>query len=423
MKTTATNRKLRQLLTAIKNGTLVPRPEFQRRLVWANKHKVAFLQTVLEQYPFPEIYLAAGDVNPDTGEGSEMLVDGQQRITTLYQYFTGSAELRLPKDVLAYSERSNEEKLSFLEYEVVVRDLGKMSLTEIKEVFRRINSTNYALNAMEISNARYEGALKAFAEAIAGHSFFDKHNIFSAMELRRMHDLRFVLTVIVSMMSGYFNRDDELEEYLKTYNDEFDESNGLEHRLEAVFNFIDNCDIPKDSRAWKRSDLLTLLVETDRQLHAFKKNLPIPVARHNLMGFYDLVDRINEINEPNPLLAQYYRASLQATNDRLNRIRRGDILRFVLTEKETRDWKAWSKDGSAETVEKMIEWFFKHYKDPADGVPYDSGEGGYQYVLGGPYNARDVLQEEFENVPDLLIEDAIKKINSSGWDWVKIDDY
>src|SRR5437867_2494157 len=127
MKTTATNRKVRVLLTALRDGKLEPRPEFQRRLVWTNKDKCAFLQTVLLGYPFPEIYLAAGDVNLETGEGSEMLVDGQQRITTLYQYFSGSESLRLGKEISAYASLPENEKRDFLEYDVVVRDLGKMS--------------------------------------------------------------------------------------------------------------------------------------------------------------------------------------------------------------------------------------------------------------------------------------------------------
>lgn len=86
MNTSATNRRLRVLLTAISKEILVPQPEFQRRLVWSNKDKVEFVKTVLEGYPFPEIYIAAGNVDPKTGEGCELLVDGQQRITTLYQY-------------------------------------------------------------------------------------------------------------------------------------------------------------------------------------------------------------------------------------------------------------------------------------------------------------------------------------------------
>jgi uncharacterized protein with ParB-like and HNH nuclease domain len=137
MKTSGTNRKLRILLTSIRNGSLIPRPEFQRRLVWSNKHKIEFIRTVLMELPFPEIYIAAGEVDPDSGEGTEMLVDGQQRMTTLYQYFTGSKDLTL-KDIRSYQELSNDEKMNFLEYEVVVRDLGKKSIEEIKEVFTRL---------------------------------------------------------------------------------------------------------------------------------------------------------------------------------------------------------------------------------------------------------------------------------------------
>src|SRR5689334_13799230 len=122
MRTSGTNRKLRVLLTAITNGALIPRPEFQRRLVWTNKDKLAFVQTVLEGYPFPEIYIAAGTVNQETGEGTEMLVDGQQRITTLNQYFRGSPDLRLDSETPPYSELTGDRKISFLEYEVVVRD-------------------------------------------------------------------------------------------------------------------------------------------------------------------------------------------------------------------------------------------------------------------------------------------------------------
>jgi hypothetical protein len=326
MKTTATNRKLRQLLTGIKNGTLLPRPEFQRRLVWANKHKIAFLQTVVEQYPFPEIYLASGDVDPDSGEGVEMLVDGQQRITTLYQYFVGSDQLRLTKDIRPYAGLSNESKLAFLEYEVVVRDLGKISILEIKEIFKRINSTNYALNAMEISNARYEGELKSFAERLAQHPFFEAHSVFSGTELRRMSDLRFALTLVVTVMSAYFNRDDELEEYLKNYNDEFEAAESIEQRLGAIFAFIDRCEFPSKNRVWKKTDLFTLIVELDRILNKHKREIDISTARGNLAGFYDLIDRIDEIENADVLLTQYHRASLQATNDRVSRVRRGEVI-------------------------------------------------------------------------------------------------
>lgn len=89
-----------------------------------------------------------------------MLVDGQQRISTLYQYFTGSTDFRVG-DIPAYSSLQQEAKLAVLEYEVVVRDLGKKTIDEIKEVFTRINSTKYSLNEMKIHNARFDGAFLA----------------------------------------------------------------------------------------------------------------------------------------------------------------------------------------------------------------------------------------------------------------------
>ena len=99
MDTSASNRRLRVLLTGIRTGELIPRPDFQRRLVWTNKDKCLFIQTVLEGLPFPEIYIAAGKVDAKTGEGSEVLVDGQQRITTLHQYFTDSPDLKIPSHI------------------------------------------------------------------------------------------------------------------------------------------------------------------------------------------------------------------------------------------------------------------------------------------------------------------------------------
>ena len=95
MGTAATNRRLRVILTEIRDGKLIPNPAFQRRLVWSTKHKVNFLETVLAGLPFPEVFIAAGDVNQDTGEGQELIVDGQQRLTTLFQYFTGASSLKL----------------------------------------------------------------------------------------------------------------------------------------------------------------------------------------------------------------------------------------------------------------------------------------------------------------------------------------
>jgi len=332
MKTSATNRKVRVLLGAIKNGSLIPKPEFQRRLVWTNKDKRAFLKTVLQGYPFPEVYIAAGKVDLDTGEGSEMLVDGQQRLTTLYQYFTGDKDLILGNELLPYTKLSNDEKNNFLEYEVVIRDLGAMSINEIKEVFQRINSTTYSLNAMEINNARFNGEFKTFADELTQHSFFENKKIFSAAEIRRMLDVQFVLIFIVTIMSNYFNRNDELENYLKNYNDEFDIKEDLKVDIEKVFMFIDGCQFKASSRVWKKADLLTLLVEVYRLLIRDKKGLDSKIISQTLTNFYDQVDAADDTDEESfkEDVLTYKKSVSQATNDRGTRIKRGEIIRKIL---------------------------------------------------------------------------------------------
>ncbi len=60
-------------------------------------------------------------------------------------------------------------------------------------------------------------------------------------------------------------------------------------------------------------------------------------------------------------------------------------------------------------IEAMRSWFFVNYEDPVESCPYDSAEGGYQYIYGGPYDAEEQLQEEFGGLVD---EDTIEELAS-----------
>ena len=330
MKTTATNRRVRELLTSLKQKKLIPDPDFQRRLVWSNKDKSKFIETVLLGYPFPEVYVAAGEVDVETGEGTELLVDGQQRVTTLYQYFHGSTDLILSEGVRPYSELSREQKEAFLQYDVVVRDLGSADIEVIRAIFRRINATRYALNAMEVANARYEGAFKLFAEEFAQRPFFETHRVFSANEIKRMQDTRFVVVIASTILSTYFHRDDEIEEFLSRYNDEFPMQSDLQRDLDSVLEFIDEMQMPSTSRLWKKADLFTIIVELHRAL--FKRQLPLNPGNVSkvLSNFYQEVDSPETRREPESAAARYYSAALAATNDRMSRIRRGEIIADLL---------------------------------------------------------------------------------------------
>lgn len=334
MKTTPTSRKIGDLLTDMREKTLIPNPEFQRRLVWSNKHKNAFIKTVLGGYPFPEIYIAAGKVDLDTGKRTVMLVDGQQRLGTLRQYNEGSEDLVLSKGVSPYNKLTDEQKEAFLDYDVVVRDLGKIGMSEVIKIFEQINSVNYALNAMEHHNARYDGEIKQFAEELARHAFFKNRLVFYINEIRRMGDVRFMLSLIITVMSTYFSQDREHESFLIHYNDEFEDKQRLRTEFDEVFQFISECNLSDDCRAWRKSDLFTLLVEIHRTLFKEENNVkPVEVGKR-LLRFYDLVNKSAKANEgvrtEHGRIQEYHKAALQGTQSRTNRINRGKIIQDVI---------------------------------------------------------------------------------------------
>jgi hypothetical protein len=323
MKTAATNKKVGELKKAVREGTLIPKPEFQRRLVWTNKDKERFLDTVLKGLPFPEIYLAHGDIDLESGEGTQLLVDGLQRVSTLIAYIDGNPELALTS-IPPYSDLSDADKENFLLYDVAVRDLGKVSRDMIVEVFQRINATKYSLNDIEINNAVYCGEMRQFASSVAQHEFFSNHDVFTGQDMRRMGDLRFALAITCTMLCGYFNRDEVFEEILARYNDDFPLSHPIWVRVTRTLEFIDECGFDRHSRVWKKADLLTLIIEVDRQLFQLDTSLQPSDVVEALVPFYHDVDRGSP--DGTDLESVYYKAALQASNDRLNRVRRGTIV-------------------------------------------------------------------------------------------------
>jgi hypothetical protein len=333
IQTSATNRRIREIISAVNSGTLVPRPDFQRKLVWTNRDRLRFLDTVLRHLPFPEIYVCAGEVNIKTAHGTEWLVDGQQRVSTLVSYFNGDPSLRMSDEIPTYDALKKSQKERFLEYVVVVRDLGKLGLDDVREIFERINSTHYGLNAMELANARYDGAIKQFLQKLSEHEFFGGHGVFTASDIRRMLDASFCLSLVISMQSGYFDDTKEHEGYLEKYNDDFPAEQELGGRVEKVIRFTEELCLPGDARWWKKADLFTLMVELDDALN--RKNLKPNPAKFKTM-LLRLEEDIRKAAEHDPtltkdearlkLVSNYAYAAAQGSNHRKSRRTRGEIV-------------------------------------------------------------------------------------------------
>lgn len=80
-----------------------------------------------------------------------------------------------------------------------------------------------------------------------------------------------------------------------------------------------------------------------------------------------------------------------------------------------------------EQIEVMREWFLENYENPAERTPYDSGEGGYIFVYGGPFDAEEELMMEFEDkVETDVIAELARELDDESPEWTrssKYDDY
>lgn len=338
-------RRVSELIKDIEDHSLHLTPKFQRRLVWTNIVKDHFLETVMLGLPFPEIFVATGEIDTRSMKRKNLLVDGQQRISTLREYVQSSPDLVLKK-VTPYKELDEKEKAKFLDYKVAVRDLGTVTEEQIKDIFARINSTDYALKAMERLNAQFSGAFKEFCDNLSRDKFFDQHNVFSMADYRRMRDLDFCVILTTTLLSTYYNRDGLNKEYLQRYNDEFPQGPRLGRQIQATFAFIESCGLDKKCRVWKKTDLLTLIVEV-HSLILKKAGLdPEKVARR-LTDFYAQVNRMFKMEgsdeelakkAPHPDVFRYLKAATKATNDKYARVDRAEVIASIL--QSTLDAKA-----------------------------------------------------------------------------------
>lgn len=291
----ANNEKIVQIYNKIKSGQLTVNKDYQRKLVWKISHKINFIDTILNNYPFPEVYIAPSSLDPEKILLKDEIVDGQQRLTAIVDYiedkdiFSTSKKLPIKK----FSELNTDEKKAFLNYEVSIRYLKDATPAQIKEIFQRINKTDYALNSMERINAQWgeseficvakqivdpefksDSAITKFESTTRKEisSFFlgninskDSEGIFSENDVSRMLALQYIMVLIATMITNdYFNRNEKIESFIKTYNESFAQAEEIVARLHKVIQTIKAIKLNKDSRWFNKANLFTLIIELDK---------------------------------------------------------------------------------------------------------------------------------------------------------------
>ncbi len=66
----------------------------------------------------------------------------------------------------------------------------------------------------------------------------------------------------------------------------------------------------------------------------------------------------------------------------------------------------------------MRTWFFENFEDPVERTPYESKEGGYMWIWGGPYDAQEELDAKFGGiVPDDVIKELSAELFATCYQW------
>ncbi len=384
--------KIVELYNKIDSGTLVPGPDFQRNLVWKKQHKYAFIQTILLNYPFPEVYIASEQIDVETLKAKEIVVDGQQRLTTIVDYIKSAGDFQGKLPIKNFDELSLNEKKDFLNYPVSVKDLKDLDQITIIQIFKRINSTNYSLNINEKLNAEFGGGEFAyFAKQLTDIefevseestnviinpedraqviSFFNENKIFSDNDVKRMFDSQYIMLITSTILNGgYFGRSSKIEQYLKEYNDDFVNYNAILSKILNSINILERLGFDQKSYWFNKANLFTLIIELkDVKPDLINFNL-LETALLDLEKKFDIyfsADSEEDLKDISEDERKYFEFARQGSHELPAREHRGKVIREIIQVTVAED----EQGNLIQTKEK----FDEEGKDYAVIIPTETG--------------------------------------------------
>lgn len=162
---TAAPTSIQTLYGWFREGKLIVNRRYQRKLVWTLDEKQKLIDSILQKYPIPAIFLA--EINGKAGHYE--VIDGMQRLHTLMSfiettfstldgkyfdltYFPTALQYR---DSGAFTETATTEKIDqkaasvFLDYTLAVSMMRNASEAQVNDVFDRINTYGHRLSDQE----------------------------------------------------------------------------------------------------------------------------------------------------------------------------------------------------------------------------------------------------------------------------------
>lgn len=314
---------------ALNAGSIIVNQDYQRKGgLWTSTARSFFIESILLEYPIPKIFLYA-NVDLSTRKTIKEIVDGQQRSHALQLFYNNRAQLsnRLETEELRgkkYRQLPGEFQSAFLTYQLPIDQFAGVPDSEVRESFRRMNSSNVPLNDEEQRNAKFQGPFKWFI-----YNFGRRYNealysvgVFSKRDLARMADTRTYAEVAYGLQHGISTtKGEELDGLYRSYNATFDNEVAFDERMAFGFDrYLERTELHARPllRAHLVQTFVLLLIDAHYDLGIARQaeGLAPDTAAHLAAYNYGLDDLVAAIAEPEdfPELAAFSAASRSGTN-------------------------------------------------------------------------------------------------------------
>ena len=320
------------------SGDIVIKAPFQRNPVWSDRQKSALIDTILLEYPIPELYMQ--ELTESSGDQRHVVVDGQQRIRAVLSFLAGEFELEDESPNwagLRFDDLSPDDRKKLFEYNFIVRLLPEMPDDELRAIFQRINRNTVTLNPQELRHATYWGPFIKLMEEVADMEFWSTAGLFSANDRRRMLDVEFVSELAVAVLNGIQNKKKNLEEFYQQYETEFEGSTHLRNIFVKVLGELEQSLPNISGTRWrKKSDFYSLFLVIAKH----SSMLPLPAEARKtlseiLTNFAETVNSIIaeniDVQSVDEDLQSYTKGVERAASDLGNRKVREQALSRKLT--------------------------------------------------------------------------------------------
>ncbi|HUN20730.1 hypothetical protein [uncultured Bacteroides sp.] len=212
-------------------------------------------------------------------------------------------------------------------------------MDEIRNIFYRLNLTDYSLNDQEKRHSNTWGLFADLTKEISELSFWDDFNLFNYGDIKRMKDEEFCSSLILLARKGIINQTNQnpLNDAYLDYSTNYPEYNDDKNR---ILKWIDTFKLfyTPESKSFirKRTQLYTIFCLMDYLTEEKIEVTPHMVSRfNNFVQKYNLFENSSDTEEvSNPedeAIKKYKLASSEGVNKIRNRKLRYEILKnYVL---------------------------------------------------------------------------------------------